>query len=170
MRALHLSLLTASLVLSSLNAVAATWPFTGQLEIQTSVGREPTAGLLFSVSLSGTAEIEGGVVRIPAGAISIPVPSAFGFDGTLRNGPGTFSPGGAGAGATCPLIDTQEVCVDGGGFGGAMALNGMAQLGQDLERFGLPGTNLGMTASGLQRREGGTHWTDGQASAWYFIY
>jgi hypothetical protein len=168
-RRLHAGILVLALVALAGEVPAAEWPFTGQLEIRTSIGTNPANGQLLVVPLSGVAEIEAGVLKIPAGAISAPVPDLFGFGGTLMNAPGTFSPGGAGPGASCPLVELQEICIDGGGFGGSMRLDGLTQAGQDLERFGSPGTNVGVTMSGKIRTEAGTRWTQGHASVWFFI-
>jgi len=150
-------------------ANAELFPFTAVLEISASVGADPLQFDLLSVQATGTAEISGGVVRIPAGALSAIVPDLSGFGGALVNGPATFSAGGAGPGSTCPLSHMQEICIDGGGFGGVMALAGVTHEGQALSVWGLGGTRVGSTASGLTRIEAGTRWTQGDASAWYYI-
>ncbi|MBW2696145.1 MAG: hypothetical protein JRE70_06705, partial [Deltaproteobacteria bacterium] len=81
LRRLHAGLLVLALVAPASEVPAAEWPFTGQLEIRTSIGTNPADGQLLSVPLSGVAEIEAGVLRIPAGAISAAVPDLFGFGG-----------------------------------------------------------------------------------------
>lgn len=149
---------------------AAEVPFAGTLEIIASVGTDPYDFRLLSVPVAGQADVSGDVVRIGAGQINAAIPAISGFGGTLVNGPGTFSAGGAGAGSTCPLVALQEVCIDGGGFGGGMRLSGVTQLGQPLAVWGLSGTIAGQTASGVPRDEQGRLWTQGHASAWYYIY
>lgn len=144
-------------------------PFTGVLEIRTSVGTNPGSFQLLSVEAAGVAEIDGGVVRIPGGEFSAIVPNLSGFGGTLANGPATFAASGAGAGSSCPLTQTQEICIDGGGFGGLMALGGLTHAGQMLSVWGLGGSSPGSTASGVPRVEEGTRWTEGNAAAWYYV-
>lgn len=144
--------------------------FSGILEVRASVGTSPYDFELLSVAVAGMAEVDAGVVKIPASELSAAVPGVSGFGGTLVNGPATFSAGGAGPGSTCPLIGTQEICIDGGGFGGVMALAGVTHEGQALAVWGLGGANAGSTASGLPRIEQGTRWTEGNASAWYYIF
>jgi hypothetical protein len=151
-------------------AHAELFPFTAVLEIRASVGAEPASFELLSLQTTGTAEVDGGVVRIPSGVLSAVVPGLSGFGGALLNGPATFSAGGAGPGSTCPLARMQEICIDGGGFGGVMALAGVTHEGQALSVWGLGGTSVGSTASGLTRTEEGTRWTEGRASAWYYIF
>jgi hypothetical protein len=143
--------------------------FTGVLEIQASVGVSVDSFQLLSVDVAGAADIDGGVVRIDAGEFSAVVPNASGFGGTLINGPATFSAAGAGSGSSCPLIGMQEICIDGGAFGGVMALGGVTHEGQALSVWGLGGTHTGSTASGISRAEEGTRWTEGNASAWYYV-
>jgi len=143
--------------------------FTGVLEIQASVGVSFDGFQLLSVDVTGAAEIDGGVVRIEAAEFSAVVPNVSGFGGTLVNGPATFSAAGAGPGASCPLTRMQEICIDGGAFGGVMALGGVTHEGQALSVWGLGGIHTGSTASGVTRAEEGTRWTEGNASAWYYV-
>jgi hypothetical protein len=144
-------------------------PFSAVLEIRASAGQDLYGFPLLSAQATGVAEIEAGVVRLPAGELSALVPGLSGFGGTLVNGPATFSAAGAGPGSSCPLTQVQEVCIGGGGFGGVMALNGVSQEGQALAVWGLGGSSVGSTSSGLSRVEEGTRWTQGTASAWYYV-
>ena len=148
---------------------AAVVAFTGVVEIEASVGTDPNSFELLSVPVSGLAHIDGGVVRIAASAIHTAVPNLANFGGTLVNGAATFSVGGAGPGSTCPLIEMQEVCIDGGGFGGVMALGGVTHAGQALSVWGIGGSQVGMTTSGLSRTEEGLLHTAGRARAFYYI-
>ena len=50
-----------------------------------------------------------------------------------------------------------------------MALGGVTHEGQALSVWGLGGSKVGATASGVTRAEEGTRWTEGNAAAWYFI-
>ena len=124
---------------------------------------------LLSVDVAGAADIDAGVVKIDAAEFSAVVPNVSGFGGTLINGPATFSAAGGGPGSSCPLIAMQEICIDGGAFGGVMALGGVTHEGQALFVWGLGGTHTGATASGIERVEEGTRWTEGSASAWYYV-
>jgi hypothetical protein len=150
-------------------AAADPYPFTAVLEIEASVGMDPEPFELLSVQRSGVAEIQAGVVTLPAGLLSVAVPGLAGFGGTLVNGPGSFSAGGAGAGSTCSLIETQEVCIAGGGFGGVMALDGVTHESQSLAVWGVGGSSVGATPGGVPRTVEGTRWTQGAASAWYYV-
>lgn len=163
------ALAVLSWLAAALPAQAALVPFHGTLEITVSTGTMPGSFQLLSVPVSGTAEVTGTTVRIAAGEISAAVPAIAGFGGTLVNGAARFSTGGAGARSTCPLLLVQEVCIGGNGFGGAMALAGVTQAGQSLVAWGLGTMQTGMTASGLSRVEQARLWTEGNASAWYFI-
>jgi len=166
----RIALLVSLLVWAPLSAAhAELFPFTAVLEIRASVGAEPASFELLSLQTTGTAEVSNGVVRIPAGVLSAVVPGLSGFGGALVNGPATFSAGGAGSGSTCPLIRMQEICIDGGGFGGVMALAGVTHQGQALSVWGLGGTSVGSTVSGLTRMEEGTRWTEGSAFALFYI-
>lgn len=136
-------------------------PFTATLEIRASAD----AGFefpLLSTSGTGVADVTGGFVKIPAGVLSELVPAMAGFGGTVVNGPLTFSASGVGAGQICSFIAIQELCWDGGGFGGVMRLDGITRSGVPFEPFGEPGTGQ----SGIV--EGGP-WTTGSASVFYFI-
>jgi hypothetical protein len=148
---------------------AAEVPFVGTLEILASVGLDVYDQTLLSVPIQGIADVSGSVVRIPSGEITAPVPPISGFSGTLVNGPATFSVGGAGAGSTCPLVELQEACIEGGGFGGVMRLSGVLHDGQALEVWGRSGSNPGMTSAGLSRTELARNWTEGHATAFYYI-
>jgi hypothetical protein len=151
-------------------ARAETVPFDASIQIRASVGQDPVGFELISLHASGNAEIDGGVVRFPAGAVSGPIPTLSGFGGTLANGSATFSASGAGAGSTCPLsfASPQEICIDGGGFGGVMALSGITQEGQALAVWGVGGTGMA-TVSGVPRTVEGTRWTRGGASAYFLV-
>jgi len=153
----------------SVDARAEMVAFSGRVDIRASVGTSPESFELLSVAVSGFAEIDAGAVRIQAGALSVPVPTLSGFGGNLANGPATLSPGGAGSGASCPLTSIQEICIAGGGFGGVMRLGGVTHLGQELVVWGQAGSHSGSTASGIDRVEDATRWTQGAAVAWYFI-
>lgn len=150
-------------------ARAEPFAFTAVLEIQASVGTSALSFPLLSVETAGVADITSGVVHIAAGEISAAVPTASGFGGTLVNGSATFSAGGAGAGATCPLVMEQEVCIQGGGFGGAMRLAGISQLGQAFSVWGVGGSHVGATTSGLTRAEQATRWTAGEGTAAFYV-
>lgn len=162
------SLIATLLLFAATPALAGSFPFTGSLEIVTSVGG-PTETQLVSIAVSGTAQIDAGVVVIPAGAISAAIPNLSGFSGTLMNAAASFSAGGGGPGSSCPLIAIQEICIPGGGFGGAMRLEGVQQAGQALVVWGSTGTNLGATSGAIARVEAATYWTQGAASVWYYI-
>lgn len=144
--------------------------FSGTLRLLGSVSTTPDPFLLLSVPIAGTADVSGTVVQIPAGAIQAAIPSIANFGGTLVNRAATFSMSGAGTGSTCPLLAMQEVCIDGGGFGGSMQLAGVTHLGQEMEVWGSDGTNPGMTASGLPRTEKARPWTQGRAQAAFYIF
>lgn len=153
----------------SASARAELLPFTGELAIEASVATELGATQLVTVQATGVAEVDGGVVRLPAGAFTAMVAGLPGFGGTLTSGPATFSPGGAGPGTPCPSTAIQFACIDGAGFGGAAALEGVTHLGQPLEVFGLGGTHVGMTASGVPRVEEAERWTTGHAEAYFIV-
>ena len=144
-------------------------PFDATLVITASVGTSPGAFQLLSTMTAGVAEISGGVVSLPSGKFSVVVPSVSGFGGNLVNGAATFSADGAGPGSSCPLVNLQEICIDGGGFGGVMPLDGATHLGQELVVWGEGGSNVASTTSGIVRSEEGTAWTQANAAAWYYI-
>lgn len=163
-------LLGALLILGSPGLAASeVVPFSGILEVRASVGASPDPFLLLAVDVTGTAEIDGGIVSIAAGELTAVVPNVSGFGGTLVNGAASFAAAGAGPGSSCPLADWQEICIAGGGFGGVMALAGFTHEGQALTVWGRGGVEVGSTASGVVRTEEGTLWTEGNASAWYYV-
>jgi hypothetical protein len=145
--------------------------FTGVLELRASVGTDPGTFELLSTSVSGTADLSGGIVKIPAGALAFAVPDVSGFGGEFVNGPVTLSFGGAGPGPgpTCGLYFFPEICIDGGGFGGVMALDGVTHAGQGLAVWGAGGTSTDSTIGGVMRRVHGTPWTTGMASIWFHV-
>ena len=145
--------------------------FTGLLQVQASVGADPGTFELLSTGVSGTADVSGGVVKVPAGIFAVSVPRLSGFGGEFVNGSVTFSFGGAGPGPgpTCGLYFVQEICIDGGGFGGVMPLKGVTQAGQGLSVWGTGGTSTASTISGVERQVQGTPWTTGMASIWFYI-
>jgi hypothetical protein len=116
-------------------ARAELFPFTGVLEVSASVGIDPGEGFdLLSTAVSGNADVSEGVVKIPAGVLAAAVPDLSGFGGGLVNGPLTFSFGdaGPGPGPSCGVGPFPVICIDGGGFGGAMPLDGVTHAGQEL--------------------------------------
>lgn len=50
-----------------------------------------------------------------------------------------------------------------------MSLEGATHRGQDLVVWGMGGSNVASTASGVGRTEEGTPWTQANAAAWYYI-
>lgn len=150
-------------------ALAEQVPFTAVLEIRASVGTSTESFPLLSLETAGVAAVDAGVVRIPAAELTGLVPELSGFGGSLVNGPATFQAGGAGAGSSCPLTQVQEVCIEGGGFGGVMQLGGVSQAGQAIPVWGVEGTGTGSTASGVPRTVRGRRWTQGNAAVWYYV-
>jgi len=155
--------------LGASNVLATELPYYATLELTVSSGTDPESTLLLTAPFSGMANVDAGVVNIPAGALSVGVPAAGGFAGQLVNGQLVLFVAGGGLGSTCPLIAIQERCIAGGGFGGVMALSGITHLGQDLGVWGSGGNGTGMTTGGLTRPVLATRWTTGMASAWYYI-
>jgi hypothetical protein len=166
---LPLLLLAFLLPFAPASAEAGSFPFTGTLEVVTSVGARPGSSALVSVAVNGTADVTAGVVLVPAGEISAVLPSLSGFSGTLVNEAGSFFTGGAGPGSSCPLVEIQEICIQGGGFGGQMAMKGALHAGQALEVWGSSATHLGMTSAGLSRTEAAMPFTAGTAAVWYYV-
>ncbi|MCP5060686.1 MAG: hypothetical protein GY937_28650 [bacterium] len=148
--------------------------FNWQLRLEVNVGAGPNSSVqLPPLSGTGIAQVSGGALSIAPGEIVAAIPTTMGFGGTISNGAGTFSSGAVSSGFACPSnagqIGVDTACVSSGGFGGLLSLSGLLHLGQGLSLWGLGGTNVGQTSSGLFRALQAAPWTTGFASAWYFL-
>jgi hypothetical protein len=74
------------------DVLAAELPYYATLELEASSGTDPESTLLLTAPFSGMANVNAGVVSIPAGALSVGVPAGEGFGGQLVNGLGLTAP------------------------------------------------------------------------------
>lgn len=143
--------------------------FDAVLTVEVSAGGNPGKYRLLETAFSGVADASGGVVKFPAGSLDVAVPDVAGFGGTLVNGPGTFRRGGSGPVANCADSSARKVCIEGGTFGGEMALSGVTQAGDALPGWGLFHKGTVPVGRDASRQAVGAGWTAGVAYAWYFI-
>lgn len=133
------------------SAAASPMPFTGTLSLEfgSITGGWVNNGntfVPFQYPFSGVADVSGGQLHLPAGAVSVtgasyalhgyPLGLLTGVVVTVSNGAGTIGP--SGAADVCPgPFAGGGACVVGGGFGGKMPLTGLFQLKGALG-FGVP--------------------------------
>ncbi len=121
-------------------AVAMPLDFVGSFGLQFSGNSEAAFG---PVAISGTAQVSGGTLQIPAGVLSVtaltaPIagePRLTRLTLTAANRSGSFSMSRNAGGQVCPL-NAAGVCTDQDGFNGTMVIQGMLA-GTGADPFGI---------------------------------